>query len=141
MPVLYQTQVTATGGRKGKVASDDGLLALDLAMPRELGGAGGASNPEQLFAAGYAACFGSALVHVAAGMGHRLRDDQVRVAATVTLSQTEGGGFMLGVGLEVSLDGVPRDVAQELAGIAHRTCPYSQATRGNIDVTVNVASD
>lgn len=135
MKPLYVAAATAHGGREGKVQSSDGVLDLDLKMPRELGGPGGhATNPEQLFAAGYAACFESALRLVARMQQKPLKD--ARITAHVTLGQMEDKGFKLAVELHGKLDGVPAPEAQALMEAAHQVCPYSKATRGNIDVKV-----
>jgi lipoyl-dependent peroxiredoxin len=133
MKTLYQTKVTTTGGRNGHVVSADGVLDLQLSIPREMGGAGGAlSNPEQLFAAGYSACFDSALAFVAAQKKVKLTGTQVE--ATVGIGQNDAGGFALAVRLEVTIPSLPRDEAQALLNAAHQVCPYSNATRGNVDV-------
>lgn len=138
MNTLYSTVVTATGGRKGKVRSDDGLLVLDLAMPRSLGGKGGATNPEQLFAAGYAACFGNAVIHVARKKDRAIRDEDVEVAANVGLMPNDSGGFALAVALDVTLTGVDQATAEAIVDEAHQVCPYSNATRDNVDVALSV---
>ncbi|QDE66101.1 MULTISPECIES: organic hydroperoxide resistance protein [Myxococcus] len=136
---LYSTSATTHGGRNGRVKSEDGVLDLPLAMPKELGGAGGAvTNPEQLFAAGYSACFESALRLVARMQGKNLGND-AGVRATVTIGKTPDGGFGLAVELQGILPGIPNDEAQKLMAAAHEVCPYSKATRGNIDVKVSVA--
>ncbi|MDK2122682.1 organic hydroperoxide resistance protein [Parachitinimonas caeni] len=136
--VLYTAQVTATGGREGSIKSNDGNLDVRLALPKALGGPGGeATNPEQLFAAGYAACFESAIRHVARSQGIKI--DQSAVTATVGVGPRAAGGFGLTVALEVSLPGLERSVAEALTETAHtQVCPYSHATRGNIDVAVSV---
>ncbi|WP_426756718.1 organic hydroperoxide resistance protein [Myxococcus sp. Y35] len=136
---LYSTTATTHGGRNGRVKSEDGVLDLPLAMPKELGGAGGAvTNPEQLFAAGYSACFESALRMVARAQGKNLGND-AGVRATVTIGKTPDGGFGLAVELQGILPGLPNDEAQKLMEAAHQACPYSKATRGNIEVKVSVA--
>jgi osmotically inducible protein OsmC len=138
MKILYSTEALATGGgRDGHVRTDDGILDTDVASPKELGGAGGATNPEQLFAAGYAACFHSALRLVAGKAGVELGDSTV--AAKVGLGATGGGGFGLEVALTATLPGVPAEQAEQLVAKAHEVCPYSNATRGNIEVTLTVA--
>ena len=138
MKPLYVAQVTAHGGRTGRVHSEDGILDLPLAMPKSVGGPGGvATNPEQLFAAGYAACFESALRMVARKQGKPLTD--ARVLATVTLGQTDQGAFGLSAELLVSGTGLPKAEAQALADAAHQVCPYSIATRGNMDVKISAA--
>jgi osmotically inducible protein OsmC len=140
MAALYETQVTAVGGRGGSVKSQDGLLALDLALPAGLGGKGGATNPEQLFAAGYAACFGNAVIHVTRGADHKVADDDVTVVATVGLNPNGNGGFALAVALAVTIAGVDQAAAEEIVRTAHEVCPYSNAVRGNIDVALTVTA-
>lgn len=140
MDALYTAEALATGaGRDGHVATDDGRLDLDLAIPREMGGPGGATNPEQLFAAGYAACFHSALQAVARSQKVQLGDSTV--GARVQIGSNGQGGFQLAVELEVVVPELPQEQAQQLADAAHQVCPYSNATRGNIDVTVTVSDD
>lgn len=138
MKTLYQTQVTAEGGRAGHVRSADGTLDLALSLPRELGGAGGAAtNPEQLFAAGYAACFENAVLHVA-----RLKQVKLAstaVTATVGIGPREDGGFALTVALAATL-GVDQATAEALVAAAHGVCPYSHAVRGNIDVQLTTVA-
>ncbi|MCE0734248.1 organic hydroperoxide resistance protein [Halomonas sp. G15] len=138
MSTLYSTTVNAVGGRNGTVKSDDGLLDLGLAMPGSLGGKGDATNPEQLFAAGYAACFGNAVIHVTRNQEQTIKDDDVEVAATVGLGPNGSGGFTLSVTLEVTLTGVDQAAAEAIVAQAHEVCPYSNATRGNIDVALHV---
>lgn len=137
MSALYTTTVTATGGRGGRVASDDGLLELDLALPASLGGKGGATNPEQLFAAGYAACFGNAVIHATRNT-HKIADDDVTVIGTVSMAPNANGGFGLSVALDVAITGVDQETAENIVAQAHRICPYSNAVRGNIDVVLSV---
>jgi len=134
---LYTAKATSTGlGRQGHVASSDGVLTHDLSIPKELGGpGGGGTNPEQLFAAGYAACFHSALQNVARRDKQRLTDSSV--TAEVGIGK-QGEGFGLTVELVVSLPGIDHDVAEKLVAAAHQVCPYSNATRGNIDVDLKV---
>jgi osmotically inducible protein OsmC len=137
--VLYTAEAVATGGgRDGHVATTDGLLSADLAAPPELGGPGGATNPEQLFAAGFAACFHSAL-RIA---GRRAKADVTgsQVTARVGLGPADTGGYGLTVALDIALPAVPRDVAAKLVETAHQLCPYSNATRGNIDVDLTVVA-
>ena len=140
MSALYSTKVTATGGRSGRIASDDGLLELDLAVPAALGGKGGATNPEQLFAAGYAACFGNAVIHVTRTT-HKIADDDVTVVGTVSMAPNADGGFALSVALDVAIAGVDQDTAETIVAQAHKVCPYSNAVRGNIDVELSVRAD
>jgi Ohr subfamily peroxiredoxin len=134
---LYTARATATGGRSGHAVSDDGILDLDLKPPKDMGGPGGATNPEQLFAAGYAACFQSALAVVGRRQGVDTSDSTVE--ADVTIGPTPGGGYGLAVALRVSIPGVDAETTRALAEAAHQVCPYSNATRGNIDVTVSAA--
>jgi Ohr subfamily peroxiredoxin len=138
MTTLYSTTVNAVGGRNGTVHSDDSILNLQLAMPGSLGGKGGATNPEQLFAAGYAACFGNAVIHVTRNQEQKIRDNDVEVEATVGLSPTNGGGFALTVALAVTITGVDQATAEDIVATAHKVCPYSNAVRGNIDVALSV---
>ena len=138
MAPLYTASAVATGdGRNGHVASTDGLLDLDVRIPQELGGSGGATNPEQLFAAGYAACFHSALRLVAQQSSADVSESEV--VADVSLASNDAGGFGLAVQLEVTLPHVDRDQAQRLVEQAHQVCPYSNATRGNIEVALAVS--
>lgn len=135
MNVLYTAVATATGqGRDGHARTSDGLLDVDLAIPKELGGAGGATNPEQLFAAGYAACFHSALQRVAQLQKIAISDSAV--TAEVGIGARADGGFGLQVGLSVELGGVDQATGDALVAAAHQVCPYSNATRGNIEVTL-----
>jgi len=135
--VLYTAVATSTGGRDGKSVSSDGLLDVRIAPPKELGGPGGATNPEQLFAAGYSACFIGALKHVAS-----LQKIAVPADTSITASVGIGpipAGFGINAKLVVSVPGVDRAVAQKLVDAAHQVCPYSNATRGNIEVTITLA--
>ncbi|WP_433168966.1 organic hydroperoxide resistance protein [Kribbella sp. CA-247076] len=135
--VLYTAKATAQGGRDGKVASSDGKLDVVVAPPVEMGGNGRGTNPEQLFAAGYAACFHSALKLVARKA--RQDADGSTVTAEVGIGPINGGaGYGLEVVLEVSLPGVDLAVAEELVAKAHEVCPYSNATRGNLKVDLKV---
>lgn len=137
MKILYTAKATATGdGRDGKVRSSDGRLDLELAVPAEMGGAGGATNPEQLFAAGYAACFHNALRRVARTAGADV--DGSQVTAEVGIGPTGGGTFGLAVTLRVALPLVDPESALSLTRRAHEVCPYSNATRGNIDVQLEL---
>lgn len=140
MKTLYKAQATATGGRNGQVKSSDEVLNLEVRMPKELGGTGGAfTNPEQLFAAGYSACFDSALNHVARLQKIHLKGTEV--TATVGIGSVPSGGFGLEVALEVKIPGIEREVAQKLLETAHQVCPYSNATRGNIEVSLTLVSE
>lgn len=133
MKTLYQTRASATGGRNGHVVSQDGVLNLRLAIPKEMGGPGGAlTNPEQMFAAGYAACFDSALAFVAGQRKQKLQGTQVD--ATVGIGPNDKGGFGLAVTLEVTIPDLPREEAQALMEATHQVCPYSNALRGNVPV-------
>ena len=135
--VLYTATAHATGdGRNGHATTDDGLLDLDLRIPREMGGPGGATNPEQLFAIGYAACFHSALKVVA--QRQELDVDGSEVSASVGIGALPDGGFGLTVELDVHVPALDSDAAESLVSDAHLVCPYSNATRGNIDVTLTV---
>ena len=133
MSTLYQTRATATGGREGKARSDDGLLDVQLALPKALGGNGQGTNPEQLFAAGYAACFQSAMAFVARQQKIGLTGSTV--TGVVGLAPLEVG-FKLEVALEVETQGLTQDEAEALVATAHKVCPYSNATRGNVDVAI-----
>jgi lipoyl-dependent peroxiredoxin len=137
MDILYTTKATATGGRDGRAVSEDKLLDVALAPPKELGGPGGATNPEQLFAAGYSACFLSAIKFVAG-------QKKQAVPATSTVSAQVGigkipTGFALEITLTITLPGLDAEVSQALVDAAHQVCPYSNATRGNIDVKLVIA--
>ena len=136
---LYETRVTASGGRHGAIKSEDGLLALHLALPKSLGGPGDATNPEQLFAGGYAACFENALLKVAREAGLHLSDEDVEVSVTAALSRNEHNAFVLSCALDVVMARVAPDRAQELAHKADAICPYSNAIRGNVDVVISVS--
>ncbi|WP_025119047.1 MULTISPECIES: organic hydroperoxide resistance protein [unclassified Serratia (in: enterobacteria)] len=135
--VVYRAHAKATGGRDGRAISSDGVLDVKLGVPKEMGGAGGeVTNPEQLFAAGYSACFLGALKFVAA-------KEKVKIPAEASIEGTVGigeipNGFGIEVQLDISLPGVERSVAEDLVKKAHVVCPYSNATRGNIDVTLNI---
>lgn len=137
---LYTTKVTAIGGRSGTVRSEDGILDLQLAMPRELGGKGGATNPEQLFAAGYAACFENAVIHVTRAQADRVRDEDVEVTGEVGLLPDDGGGFRLAVTLGIAIRGVDQAAAEKIVQAAHAVCPYSNAVKGNVDVQLDVTT-
>ncbi|MDO9712848.1 organic hydroperoxide resistance protein [Paracraurococcus lichenis] len=138
MQILYTATATAVGGRQGHIRSSDGILDLPLAHPKELGGPGGAAtNPEQLFAAGYAACFENALLRVARERKVPIRESSV--TAQVGIGREQDGYFRLSVTLAVSVPGRDRAEIEEIAQVAHRgVCPYSRATRGNIEVDVKV---
>ena len=137
MNVLYTAVATATGGRDGRAVSSDKILDVKLTTPKELGGAGGeATNPEQLFAAGYSACFLGALKAVAA-------QEKIKIPADAKIEGAVGigaipGGYGIEVQLDITLPGFERSDAEALVAKAHQVCPYSNATRGNIDVTLNI---
>jgi lipoyl-dependent peroxiredoxin len=137
--VLYTTTARATGGRDGHARTLDGALDVRLATPKELGGAGGeGNNPEQLFAAGYSACFLGAMKFVASQGGPKV-PAETSVTATVGIGPRQAGGFGLTVSLEVALPGLDKAEAEALVQKAHQVCPYSNATRGNVDVQLSVA--
>lgn len=138
MNALYTATATASGGRNGHVESDDGVVSFDLAIPKSMGGPGGEkSNPEQLFAAGYSACFHSAVQFVAGQQ--KLDASGSTVTGHVSIGQNDSGpGFKLAVALDVTLPNLAQDQAEQLVHDAHQVCPYSNATRGNIDVDLKV---
>jgi lipoyl-dependent peroxiredoxin len=136
MEVFYTAEATATGGRRaGRATSPDGVLDLPIAPPKEVGGPGGATNPEQLFAAGYAACFHSALKGAARREKMTIADSSV--TADVGIGPRDEGGFGLTVALHVEIAGLDEAAADKLVAAAHQMCPYSNATRGNIDVAID----
>lgn len=140
MKVLYSTHATATGGRNGKVESETGALSADVRTPESLGGPkGDYLNPEILFAGGYAACFDSALNLVI--KNQKITTGTTRTIAHVSLGKTDNGGFGLAVVLEVHVPGVDQDTAEQLVEAAHKVCPYSNATRGNIQVELKVRTE
>ena len=140
MEALYSTEALATGaGRDGHVTTTDGRVDMDLAIPKEMGGSGDGANPEQLFAAGYSACFHSALQSVA--RSQQVKIENTSVGARVSIGSNGEGGFQLAVHLEVIIPNLPHDEAQSLVEAAHQVCPYSNATRGNIEVTLAVSDD
>ena len=137
--VKYTAHASATGGRDGRAKTDDGSLEIKLTTPKELGGAGGeGNNPEQLFAMGYSACFIGALKAAAGQVKIKVPND-VSVSAEVGIGPRDAGGFGLAVKLNVSLPGLDRADAEKLVETAHTICPYSNATRGNVDVTTSIA--
>jgi Ohr subfamily peroxiredoxin len=136
--ILYSTRATATGGRDGRSRTDDGTFDVALASPKELGGNGQGNNPEQLFAAGYAACFLGAMKFVAAQGGHAKVPADASVSATVGIGPRADKGFGLTVTLQVSLPGVESEAAEALVAEADTICPYSHAVRGNISVRLEV---
>lgn len=137
MEAMYTATATATGdGRNGHTTSEDGMLDFDVRVPKEMGGPGGATNPEQLFAAGYAACFHSALKFV--GAAEKADVTGTEVSASVSIGRNANGGFGLAVELDVHAPALDHDTALALVEKAHLVCPYSNATRGNIDVALKV---
>lgn len=139
MESIYTAEALSTGdGRSGHVRTSDDTVSIDLAPPKEMGGSGNGSNPEQLFAAGYAACFHSALQMVAKSAKKDMGDSAV--GARVSIGK-EGEGFGLSVVLEAVIPNLPEDEARELVEQAHQVCPYSNATRGNIEVELRVTDE
>ena len=137
--VKYETQANATGGRDGHARTQDGALDVKLSTPRELGGAGGdGTNPEQLFAAGYSACFIGALKVAGQQLKVKVPDD-VSVSAKVGIGPRAAGGFGITTDLTIALPGLDRTQAEQLVEAAHQICPYSNATRGNVDVGLTLA--
>ena len=138
--VKYRTSATAHGGRDGESRTDDGALAVKLAVPKEMGGPGGGNNPEQLFAAGYAACFLGAMKFVASQNkdGTQVPNDAA-VQSFVGIGPRSEGGFGLDIELKITLPGVPHEKAEALVEKAHQVCPYSNATRNNVPVRLTVA--
>ena len=141
MKNIYQATVTSNGGRDGRSISDDNKLDLALSTPKELGGLGGdGTNPEQLFAAGYSACFIGALKFVAQQQKTKLPND-LNVKAVIAIGENpEGIGFAISAELTVTLPGITKELAQSLIEQAHKVCPYSNATRGNIKLTTNIGA-
>ena len=133
---LYTARATATGGRAGHAVSDDGILDVNLQPPKEMGGPGGGTNPEQLFAAGYSACFIGAMKHVALMQKVALPAD-TSIAADVGIGPIPQG-FGIQVALHVHIPGMDKDAAKKIVDAAHQVCPYSNATRGNVEVTLDV---
>ncbi|WP_294200870.1 MULTISPECIES: organic hydroperoxide resistance protein [Chryseobacterium] len=140
MKTLYTTKVTATGGRNGKVKSENGVLDLEVKMPKALGGAtDDFTNPEMLFAAGYAACFDSALNRIISLS--KIKTGETTVTAEVSIGQIDNGGFGLAVQLDVNIPEVSIEEARSLTEKAHEICPYSNATRNNIEVKLSVTNN
>jgi osmotically inducible protein OsmC len=138
--VLYTAHATATGGRNGHTQSDDGMVSVDLSVPKEMGGPGrpGTATPEHLFAAGYAACFGSACEFVSRQL--KIIPQALTVHAAVGIGPPPGGGFGLVVDLGIEVSGLSQADAEKLVTAAHQVCPYSNAVRGNVDVTLKVTT-
>ena len=136
--VLYKTSASATGGRDGEAQTADGSLTFKLSTPKELGGAGGpGNNPEQLFAAGYSACFIGAMKFVASQGGPKVPPD-AKITTTVGIGPRSEGGFGLDIQLDIELPGLSKEEATTLVEKAHQVCPYSNATRNNVPVRLNV---
>lgn len=134
MNKLYEAVVTSKGGRSGKIKSNDGILDFSVEFPKEMGGKGNATNPEQLFGAAYASCFEQALIHIAET--HKIKLDGTQVTANVSISADEIGAFNLGVRLDIKLDGC--DEPEKLVKLAHAACPYSKAVKSNIPVELKL---
>ncbi len=140
MEKLYTAHATATGGRNGQVKSSDGVLDLQTRTPKEMGGPGGTyTNPEQLFAAGYAACFDSALSLII--RTEKVKAGMTTITAEVSIGKNDAGGFGLAVTLNANVPGVDQATAEALVGKAHQVCPYSNATRNNVEVTLAVTTN
>lgn len=140
MKVLYSTQATSSGGREGKSSTVDGVLSVTLSTPKELGGGGGpGTNPEQLFAAGYSACFLGALKFVAGKAKILVPSDATVIGEVGIGARDDGEGFGLEVTLTIHVPGLEKSVVEDLVQKAHIVCPYSHTTRGNIPVTLKVA--
>ncbi|GGG70234.1 organic hydroperoxide resistance protein [Paenibacillus radicis (ex Gao et al. 2016)] len=134
---LYTATVTVEGGREGKAVSSDGVLDMELKVPKELGGPGGhGSNPEQLFAAGFAACFEGAIGVVL--RKKKMKTEGTKITSQVTIGKDANDGFVLSVYMDISIKGLETNVSKEIVEEAHEVCPYSRATRGNIEVITNV---
>ncbi len=138
MKTMYTAVATAVGGRDGHVESSDGLLKLGLSLPKEMGGSGKATNPEQLFAAGYAACFENAVRYLA--RQQKLPLTGAKVTGTVRLMDGGPSGFKLDVSLAVTVEGMPQDAAEQLVHAADAVCPYSNAIRGNVNVAITTTA-
>jgi Ohr subfamily peroxiredoxin len=139
MSAIYTAEATAWGGRNGRAASSDGKLDVVLVPPKELGGSGEGTNPEQLFAAGYAGCFHSAMLLLARGQKIDISDSAV--TAFVSLGDNGQGGFGISARLHVEIPGLDQAQAEELVAAAEKVCPYSNATRGNIELQLEVTTD
>jgi osmotically inducible protein OsmC len=140
MESMYTAKATATGGRNGKVTSTTGALDIEVRIPKEMGGpSGNYLNPEILFAGGYAACFDSALNHII--KAEKVQTGTTSVTAEVSIGKLDNGGFGLAVILDANVPGVDQETAEALVNKAHQVCPYSNATRNNIDVKLNVTTE
>lgn len=134
---LYTATVMVEGGREGKAVSIDGILDVDLKVPKEMGGPGGdGTNPEQLFAAGFAACFEGAIGVVL--RKHRIKSEGTKITSHVTIGKDANDGFVLSVNMDIAIKGVETSIAKQMVEEAHDVCPYARATRGNIEVITNV---
>ncbi|MDR6550632.1 organic hydroperoxide resistance protein [Paenibacillus qinlingensis] len=133
---LYTATVNVKGGRDGKAVSSDGNLDLDLRYPKELGGNGAGTNPEQLFAAGFAACFEGAMGTVLRKKS--IKAEGISIVSNVTLGKDASDGYVLAVNMDITISGVETSVAEEVVAEAHLVCPYARATQGNIEVITNV---
>ncbi|WP_421694468.1 organic hydroperoxide resistance protein [Aestuariivirga sp.] len=138
MPIAYTAHATSTGGRDGRGKTDDGKLDLALSLPKEMGGDGKGTNPEQLFAVGYSACYLGAIKFVAGKEKVTITPDASVTANVGVGPREDGGGFGLEVALDVNLPGLTKEQANDIATKAHVVCPYSHATKGNIKVTTNI---
>lgn len=139
MRILYRAHAHVDRGRNGRARSDDGALEVDLSVPESLGGSGGTgTNPEQLFAAGYGACFLGAVMVAAQRKRVEITDEDLSAEVSVGLGPQAGGAYNLAVELKIGIAGVEPALAQEIVELAHTTCPYSNATRGNVDVTLGL---
>lgn len=138
--VLYTAHATSTGGRNGHTDSDDKIISVDLSVPKAMGGPGkaGTTTPEHLFAAGYAACFGSACEFMSRQL--KLIPKSLEVKSAVGIGQADGGGFGLTVHLDVNVGGLSQEDAEKLVAAGHQVCPYSNAVKGNVDVTITVTA-
>lgn len=136
MKTIYTATAAAKGGRHGTVATSDGRVSLSLTRPVEMGGDGSGANPEQLFACGYAACFASTIDFLS--KQEKLALGPIEVTARVSLGKLEGEGYGLAAELDVALPGVPPELAERIVGKARRNCPYSNATRGNVETRVTI---
>jgi osmotically inducible protein OsmC len=140
MSTIYSTSVSSTGGRDGTIRSDDGMLDLKVALPQSLGGTGGATNPEQLFAGGYAACFANAVINATRDRTHRVMDQDVEVIAEVDMEANSDGSLGLSLSLIVMITGIGQKMAEDIVRSARAMCPYSKALRGNVNVGISVLS-
>jgi osmotically inducible protein OsmC len=140
MSTIYSTSVSSTGGRDGTIRSDDGMLDLKVALPRSLGGTGGATNPEQLFAGSYAACFANAVINATRDRTHKVMDQDVEVIAEVDMEAKPDGSFGLSLSLIVMITGIGQKMAEDIVRSARAICPYSKAMRGNVNVGISVLS-